>query len=525
MADEKLYESTAVWDQELQTGQRNLIQAICDHWPKGIRTVLDVGCGDGKITHALAERTNASFHGFDGSREALSRVRLPSTHGDVGALPFGNDAFDVVLTTDVFEHLPDQVEQTAWAELFRVARDWVFFVVPFQEEMLDASAICANCGEQYHVNWHYRSYDFPGLSNRTPPGWRLVRAVLSGERWSPMLPPETLYRRLELKEWSGWSEAVCPACGEPGKAAAEPTMFAADAARALGQCTYELVSKRRFVRSHSEILVIFCRADMLHENDEPPACETELISAAQWASCLGVADSLDPYPQTARMVSAVGGGYITQFPVYTGSLPLLSFVGCKTEVISVTVEDGRGVVFSGNVDLSKGVTSSIALPRGVCTGYYGLIVRLPSIEPLESITLAGEAPVVQYVLSFKDGMNYCDVPGTVLRVQAKNPLWIDYESLVSPPSNLDQIDAPTVPPARKCDHFVEHVKQRLINILREDKENLEQQLHLSNHEASQMQFAYERSKLELTQLKERIEVRLGSWMRRAFRNHRKSDER
>lgn len=559
MADEKLYESAAVWDQELQLGQRNLIQAICDHWPKGIRTALDVGCGDGKITHTLAERVNTSFHGFDGSREALSRLRLPSTHGDVSALPFDDDAFDVVLTTDVFEHLPDQVEQVAWQELFRVARGWVFFAVPFREELLDASTICTNCGEQYHVNWHHRGYDLAGLSNRTPPDWRLVRAVLSGERWSPMLPPETHYRRLALNEWSGWTEAVCPACGAPGQPPVEPSALAADVARALGQYIYDVASERRFLRSHSEILVIFCRSDLPLENDAPPTCDTERISAAQWVSRLGVANNLDPYPQTARMVSAVGGGYVAQFPVYPGSLPLLSFAARRIGAISIVVEDGTGLVFSGDVDLFPDTPTRVPLPCEVRAGYYGLIVRLPSIDFLESITLEGKTPSVSYVFPHKDGTNYCHVPGTTICIQVTDHLWIDYESLVSSSLRVDQIETSAVRAlvraetgledriqlartvieqrkliaaceqeatlaTQKCDDLAEQIMQQqlLIDALTQDKDGVGHQLSQLNHEELQLQSSYEQLKLELEQFKERTEVRFGDWMRRTLRAHRKS---
>lgn len=52
--DTRLYGEAQVWDQELQLGQLNLVQAIRDFWPAGIGSVLDVGCGDGKLTSRLA---------------------------------------------------------------------------------------------------------------------------------------------------------------------------------------------------------------------------------------------------------------------------------------------------------------------------------------------------------------------------------------------------------------------------------------------------------------------------------------
>lgn len=538
MADEKLYESAAVWDQELQVGQRNLIRAICDHWPKGVRTALDVGCGDGKITHALAERVNASFHGFDGSREALSRLRLPSSHGDVSKLPFPDDAFDVALSTDVFEHLPDPVEQSAWQELFRVARDWVFFAVPFREELLDASTVCANCGKKYHVNWHYRSYDIACLSNRVPPGWKLARIVLSGEPWSPMLPPETRYRRLALNEWSGWSEAICPVCGANGQRPIAPSILAADVARALGQYIYDVAAERRFVRSHSELLAIFRRADLPVDKDEIITCKTERIPAAQWVSRLGVVNNLDPYPQTARMVSAVDGGYIAQFPLYPGNQPFLRIATCKTGRIPVVVEDSNGLVFSGDVNLSPGVQTEILLPRELRAGYYGLIVRVPSIDSLESITLKGDMPSVNYAFPFVDEASYCDVPGSAIRVQVTAPLWIDYESLMSPPLRDHHVEMSEVctlvreEKARqdsiRMTRTITGQEQAIAKLEDELAHSMQEKLRLQSsfeqlsQEKLRLQSSLEQLSLEVKQLKERTEVRLGDWMRGILRAHRKS---
>lgn len=488
MADEKLYESAAVWDQELQLGQRNLIRAICDHWSNEIHTALDVGCGDGKITHAVAERVNTAFHGFDGSREALSRLRLPSTHGDVSALPFNDGAFDAVLTTDVFEHLPDNVEQDAWQELFRVARDWVFFAVPYREELLDASTICMNCGEQYHVNWHHRGYDFAGLSKRTPPGWRIVRAILSGEQWSPMLPPETYYRRFVLNEWSGWSEAVCPTCGAPSLPLVEPATLDADVARALGQCIYEMASERRFLRSHSEILLIFRRADALQKNDEYPSCETERVSATQWVPRMGVGDNLDPYPQTARMVSAVGGGYIAQFPVYPGGLQGLNFAAHTSGMISIVAEDGNGLVFSGDIDLSPNASTKVLLPRDVHAGYHGLIVRINTIENLLSIALEGCGDSVDCLYSANNDSCYFDIQGTVLRIHVTSPVLIDADSILAPTRSAKETLAVVVRILVQADLKCKQLAQEL----------------------AQLTYEHER------QIK-KMEVRFGGWVRHIYR--------
>lgn len=76
--------------------------------------VLDVGCGEGAFTAALAEH-GADATGVDVSGEALRRARVAHPELDlrlveVGApLPFADRSFDVVWAGEVLEHVFDVV--------------------------------------------------------------------------------------------------------------------------------------------------------------------------------------------------------------------------------------------------------------------------------------------------------------------------------------------------------------------------------------------------------------------------------
>jgi len=90
--------------------------------------VLDVGCGTGSLTLAVAARAQvAAATGIDLSEAYITFARgrtddrrIAFDTGDAGALPYGNGAFDCVLSMLVLNFVPDAA--TAVAEMVRVAR-------------------------------------------------------------------------------------------------------------------------------------------------------------------------------------------------------------------------------------------------------------------------------------------------------------------------------------------------------------------------------------------------------------------
>jgi ubiquinone/menaquinone biosynthesis C-methylase UbiE len=89
---------------------------------------LDVGCGTGALTEAVAERCapkrlvgidpSAGF--LDSARERLGKGRAELRQGDARDLPFAAAAFDRVVSGVVVNFVPDQ--PGAAAEMARVAR-------------------------------------------------------------------------------------------------------------------------------------------------------------------------------------------------------------------------------------------------------------------------------------------------------------------------------------------------------------------------------------------------------------------
>jgi SAM-dependent methyltransferase len=109
---EKLFASDQLLDEYLGSQRMSFYDEVADVCAAfGPREVVDVGCGSGHLLRALADRTpDARFVGVDFSKNAIRRARglLPGARwlvGDAYAPPLGEQRFDLVLCTEVLEHL------------------------------------------------------------------------------------------------------------------------------------------------------------------------------------------------------------------------------------------------------------------------------------------------------------------------------------------------------------------------------------------------------------------------------------
>ncbi len=106
--------------------------------------VLDVGCGTGSLTLAAWRRAwpEGEIHGIDASPEMievaqhkadLAGASIDFQIGLVERIPFPDDYFDVVLSSLMIHHLPDDLKQRAFIEIRRVLKPRGYlFAVDFE---------------------------------------------------------------------------------------------------------------------------------------------------------------------------------------------------------------------------------------------------------------------------------------------------------------------------------------------------------------------------------------------------------
>ncbi|APW59806.1 class I SAM-dependent methyltransferase [Paludisphaera borealis] len=118
-------------EQEGQVGRTLRAEWIADRVAAYRPTsILEIGCGYGKLLQAIRVRTDAPLAGLDFSRSQLGAAReflngqddveLFLGRGD--QLPFADGSFDMVVTSAVILHNPPEIADKIRREVIRVAR-------------------------------------------------------------------------------------------------------------------------------------------------------------------------------------------------------------------------------------------------------------------------------------------------------------------------------------------------------------------------------------------------------------------
>lgn len=129
---------------------------------RDIIALADVGCGDGFLLYSiLKERKGIKrVYGIDFSKTRLNRVsgiskKIKTVKADATSLPFENDFFDVVICSEVLEHIKDY--KNVVRELLRVAKRQMIITVPNDQELM--RTLCPKCKTYHYLAGHINSFD------------------------------------------------------------------------------------------------------------------------------------------------------------------------------------------------------------------------------------------------------------------------------------------------------------------------------------------------------------------------------
>lgn len=134
------------------------------------RTVVDIGCGTGPLVAELSLR-GVEAVGVDSSPEVLqaARERAPGATFHLGsgtAIPLPAESVDAASLIEVVEHLDDATLAATLAEARRVLKRGARLIIttPNREDLAAASRQCPDCGAEFHVYQHVRSWTSESLA-------------------------------------------------------------------------------------------------------------------------------------------------------------------------------------------------------------------------------------------------------------------------------------------------------------------------------------------------------------------------
>jgi 2-polyprenyl-3-methyl-5-hydroxy-6-metoxy-1,4-benzoquinol methylase len=205
----KYYNQKDIWknyDNNLReiTRAKRTIRLI----PEDVETVLDIGCGNGIITNMI----DLPFVvGIDFARIPLSQVNANAIQASIDALPIKNRKFDLVILTEVLEHLDDETYIKAIKELKKLDATYYLITVPFNESIELDICKCSACGNLFNPSHHYRKFDETWFIKEFA-GYHLERNEYTSYRSISNEKIIKLMHRFNIYSYANY--CICNKCGD-----------------------------------------------------------------------------------------------------------------------------------------------------------------------------------------------------------------------------------------------------------------------------------------------------------------------
>jgi 2-polyprenyl-3-methyl-5-hydroxy-6-metoxy-1,4-benzoquinol methylase len=179
--------------------------------PSDVKTILDVGCGNGIITNRLSE--NWDVTGVDLSAEALSYLKCNKIQASAVSIPVQDESYDLVLSSEMLEHLSASDFVSAIIQFKRISRKYIIVSVPNNENLAAAYARCPVCGYVFHAWQHQQTFSKKKVIQAFQPEFKISHIEFCGQtvkKWLPGL----LTLKHALGQWMIPDKApLCPLCG------------------------------------------------------------------------------------------------------------------------------------------------------------------------------------------------------------------------------------------------------------------------------------------------------------------------
>ena len=143
--------------------EKRVREYIISKIPKDIKSILDVGCGNGWVAKEFLPK-GKQVYSLDISvtnPSKATKLYPDEKHFGITAdsfyLPFNDNTFDCVIASEIIEHVYDPAEFVK--ELFRVVKKGGNLVIttPYNEKII--YYLCVHCNQKTPANAHIHSFD------------------------------------------------------------------------------------------------------------------------------------------------------------------------------------------------------------------------------------------------------------------------------------------------------------------------------------------------------------------------------
>src|ERR1051326_7231251 len=142
-----------IWDYyqnespETFEGSRARVRLLLSRIPPS-RVILNVGCGSG-LFEEMALAKKVEVYSLDPSERSIRKLRQTLGLGDraqagyIEKIPFADSSFDVVVVSEVIEHLTPEVTRAGLREILRVLKPGgsILGTVPSREDLRDRKSV------------------------------------------------------------------------------------------------------------------------------------------------------------------------------------------------------------------------------------------------------------------------------------------------------------------------------------------------------------------------------------------------
>lgn len=155
MDNKNYYENFDWHNANLSQKISDKIDLIKNAIPSDVINILDIGCGDGTISNQL--KNSFDLVSVDRSLNALKLVNSKKINVSASNLPLKSNSFDLVFSSEMIEHLPDDIFAKSIEEMKRVSNKYVFLTFPNNENIQKQVTKCPKCSYIFNKSYHLRT--------------------------------------------------------------------------------------------------------------------------------------------------------------------------------------------------------------------------------------------------------------------------------------------------------------------------------------------------------------------------------